>query len=276
MASLEQALGLVAELGQVRDVLVVDDLGEDLEQVRILAGEQPGHGHHVRVRAQPVGEPVDRHRPRLPVRPEPQRPLLAPIQQPGSKGACSLSSHGPDSQRRLHSGRSISPMFRFRSMNSIRFATTALTPPASPRNLGNRRRPMPREPLRLQLPASIRRAITISNARSPSRFRNGLGRLPPARRFAIGDEPVPAVDVPVQFLLERNHPRADPLMLLPSRIQSFAVGTPEAHTAAAQRLRVGAPANPARARTPMAGLRQRELLQLRAGELVELAPTPAT
>ena len=80
---LSRPFALVPVDGQERDVLVGDDLVQDVEQVGILPRVQPRHGHHVGVRAQQVCEPVDRHRPGLPVRPVPQRPLLAPIQQPG-------------------------------------------------------------------------------------------------------------------------------------------------------------------------------------------------
>ena len=114
-------------------------------------------------------------------------------------------------------------MFRFRSMNSIRFATTRLVllRPVR-RDLVTGFDSMPLKPLLLPLSAAIRSASKNSNARSPKLdIRNGPGRRHQVRRFLIGDEAVPVVDVPVQLLLQRDHPPADVLMLGPCCVQSF-------------------------------------------------------
>ena len=122
--------------------------------------------------------------------------------------------------------------------------------------------------------AFIRRASTISNARSPNlNIRNGPGRCHQLRRFLIGDEPVPVVDVPVQLLLQCDHPPADALMLGPCRVQSF----PRRHSLRADRRRLDGcellsqriqVAPELQRQSP----RKRELLQLRSGEFVEILP----
>ena len=127
----------------------------------------------------------------------------------------SFTSHGSDCQRRLYSGRSISPMFRFRSIISIRLATTSrysaghacgISVTGVARCRANHS--VSRSPL------STCRASTISKARNPKSIGGtdpGSATSPTASSSVISR--VPAVNVPVQLLLERDHPPPNPLML---------------------------------------------------------------
>ena len=190
--------------------------------------------------------------------------------------ARSFTSHGSDCHRRLHSGRSISAMSRRFSIVSIRLATTALYGSGQCAGISV----MGVDRCRLNhcvsiSPAAIRRARTISNARSPSLSSGTLtGSAISSVSLRIIEQPVTPVDIPVQFFLERDHPAPDVLVFRPRRVQPF----PRRHGVCTHRRRLhGAQSlrqtHPVPARTPTATpLGSGNSPAIRTGKFVEVVP----
>ena len=186
-------------------MLVGDDLLEHIGQVRVRPAEQPRHRHHVSVTTQPVRQPVHSHRPRLLISlmighvPESRSSHRSSSQF--RRAACSFFSHGsltppPLALRPLDQPDVPSPLDR---LDPLRHHVLVILRPVR-RDLGDRRGPVPGEPLRLQphrpplaAPARSRRPAPPASApgRCPASRSAQRLRCRPAAHTA-GKHPSPA------------------------------------------------------------------------------------
>ena len=155
-------------------MLVGDDLLEHICQVRVRPAEQPSYRHDVSVTAQPVRQPVHSHRPRLlislMIRHVPEVAIFAPVQQPVPQRRLLLllPRLRPATAAYIPAARSARYPDAARSV-SIRFATTSWYSCGQCSGISV----IGVDPCRANhcvcsSPAFIRRASTISNARSPN------------------------------------------------------------------------------------------------------------
>ena len=146
---------------------------------------------------------------------EPQLAVLAPVQQPGPQRGLSFFSHGSlPSAACTPAARSARCPRRF-SIVSIRFSTTRRYASGQCAGISV----IGVDPCRANhcvstSPAAILRASTISNARSPS-FSSGTSPASALKlgSFLLGQQPVEPIDLPVQLLLQRDHPSAERVVL---------------------------------------------------------------
>ena len=187
----------------------------------------------------------------------------------------SCFSHDSVAHRRLYSGRSSSRMYGCDSISSIRRSTSSLVVRRPVRrDLGDRRRPVPLEPRRLLL-ASLRLA-SQHDLEGPLPERQRRQVIAVVRQVLV-DQAVEPIDLPVQLLLQRDHPAARV-----DRTRSRAASRRRAgrrpatdSCAGVERGELPRQADRVRGRARAAALRQREVLQRRAGELVESLPRSA-
>ena len=241
--------------GQVRDVLVGDDLRRarrpGRRPARAAAGP-PTPRRRRRAAGRPAGSPSSAAA--APSALEPQDAVLAPVQQPGRERGLLLLLP----RLGLPAPLALGPL----DQPDVPVALDHLDPPRDDlpvrlrpvrRDLGDRRRPMPREPLRLDLAALP--SAGPARSRTPAPPASAPERDPASATSSaaslVGEQPVAAVDVPVQLLLQRDHPPPDAScssVPRPALSRRHAV----AQTADGSTAPVAEPARPARARTPAA------------------------
>ena len=203
---LAQARGLVAQHGQERHRLGLDQLGDQPRQVEVgPAAIERGHLQEVGVVRGALGQCGATVSSGATAS---GRASSGPISSRSSShvrsARCTWSSHGSRFQRRLYSGRSISAMFGFVSIS--------VDPPLDERpvrlgpvrrDLGDRRRAVPLEPggLAARRPPSCGPSRSRRRARPSSspEDRRTAGHRPVRDRL---HQPVEPVALPVQLLLQ--------------------------------------------------------------------------
>ena len=135
----------------------------------------------------------------------------------------SLASQGSDCQRRLHSGRSIRPIFRspLDHLDPPRDDVPVILRPLL-RDLRHRRRAVPREPLRLDLAARhLPREHDLKGPKTKIDIRNGPWLRDQASGFVVGKQPVSVVNVPVELFLQGDHPSPNAYIFGVSGVETF-------------------------------------------------------
>jgi hypothetical protein len=96
---------------------------------------------------------------------------------------------------------------------------------------------VPGEPLRLQLAAlHPPRHDNLERPLTELEIRNGRRRSDEVGRLLIGERPVSAVHVPVEFLLQRGHRASDANIFLDGACSSKQLSKPVAHAKQSERV----------------------------------------